>query len=451
MFTGRRNRTIVSAILLLAIVPACTTTEAPPNLVIVMVDTLRPDHLGYHGYALPTSPQIDALAGRATVFMNHHSHSSRTGPAVASVFTGLHPRSHGVLDPLTHFDSRGTLAATRETLAETLKDNGYGCFGYVGNPNVSPRFGFSQGFDRYELLTPGVAPEVNRLADEAMGAQGGPFFMYLHYMEPHSSYRAPELYREMFVTPGYSGPITGEHKQLDDIVAGRFRPGRADVNQLEALYDQEIRYFDDMFGELLGSIERHGLADNTIVVFMSDHGEEFLDHGSALHGYTLYQEQLRVPMFIYDPRREGATRVDALTRHVDFLSTILDVLGISAATPQQGVSLVPWMEGRETSAASGPVYAQVSLRAVKTVDVVSFEKGGWKIIVNKLPEQTYELYRVNEDPGEQRNLRHDDPAITQLVGDQLMKFEKSLPRADVQTVDLTDEEVKRLKSLGYIQ
>jgi arylsulfatase A-like enzyme len=136
---------------------------------------------------------------------------------------------------------------------------------------------------------------------------------------------------------------------------------------------------------------------------------------------------------------------------VDFLSTILDVVGIEVQTPAQGVSLVPWMEGRERANASGPVYAQVSLRAVKTVDVVSFEKGGWKIIVNKLPEQTYELYQVSEDPGEQRDLRPMDPAITQLVGNQLMEFEKALPRADVRTVDLTPEEIKRLKSLGYIQ
>ena len=102
---------------------------------------------------------------------------------------------------------------------------------------------------------------------------------------------------------------------------------------------------------------------------------------------------------------------------------------------------MPWMEGREKSPAAGPVYAQVSLRAVKTVDVVSFSKGGWKIIVNKLPEQTYELYQIGDDPGEERNLLNQDPTIGQLVGDQLMKFEKSLPRADVRTVDLTEEEI----------
>jgi len=451
MKTGGQTWTIVSTILLLAIVPACTSTEAPPNLIVVMVDTLRPDHLGYHGHTNDTSPNIDAMAARSTVFMKHHSHSSRTGPAVASVFTGLHPRSHGVMNPLTHFDAKGTLPPARVTLAEILGDNGYGCFGYVGNPNVAPRFGFSQGFDSYELVLPAAAADINRLADETMSSSSGPFFMYLHYMEPHSHYRAPPSYREMFVSPGYDGLFTGAHEQLDDVVAGRIRPGREDGRHLEGLYDQEIRYLDRMFGELLESIERHELSENTIVVFMSDHGEEFLEHGSVLHGYTLYQEQLRVPLFIYDPRKAGGARVEAVTRHVDFLSTILEVMGIGVQTPAQGVSLVPWMEGREYAPASGPVYAQVSLRAVKTVDVVSFEKGGWKIIVNKLPEQTYELYQVSEDPGEQRDLRPNDAAVTQLVGNQLMEFEKKLPRADVHTVDLTPEEIQRLKSLGYIE
>jgi arylsulfatase A-like enzyme len=117
------------------------------NLVIVLVDTLRSDHLGYHGYRREVSPNIDSMREKSVAFMNHYSHSSRTGPSAASIFTGLHPRSHGVVNPLTKWDAKGTLAEEQETLAEILKNNGYQCHGYVGNYNVTPRFGFGQGFD----------------------------------------------------------------------------------------------------------------------------------------------------------------------------------------------------------------------------------------------------------------------------------------------------------------
>ncbi len=428
--------------------------ESRPNLIIVLVDTLRADHLGYHGYEVPTSPRIDALAKRSAVFMNHKSHSSRTGPSVASVFTGMHPRTHGVVNPLTHFDAKGTLSSSQVTLAEILEGHGYRNFGFVGNPNVSPRFGFSQGFERYEFLTSGTASAITRRADEtmkAMKSERAPFMIYLHYMEPHSSYEAPAPYHEFFASPKYDGPVTGAHRQLDRIVAGKMRLSPPDLKQLVALYDQEIRYFDAHFENLLAAVERHGFDRRTIIVFISDHGEEFLDHGSVLHGYTLYEEQLHVPFFIYDPRRKDSVRIDAETRHVDFLPTILDLLDIETKRPVQGVSLVPWINGKTKASASGPVFAQVTLRAVKTVDVVSFSTDGWKLIVNKVPKPSYELFRLADDPGERKNLHKAQPAAGRRIGKQWLSFLESIPLAEIESVELSEEEIERLRSLGYMQ
>jgi arylsulfatase A-like enzyme len=389
---------LVVLVFTIILIYAITSKEKPVNLVIVLVDTLRSDHLGYHGYTRPTSPKIDGLANRSIVFKNHYSHSSRTGPSVASIFTGLDPRSHGVVNPLTHFGAVGTLSESQETIAEILNTNGYQCYGYVANLNVTARFGFGQGFDQYEFLTSTSAVDISRLAAQVISEQPEPFFLYLHYLEPHSPYSAPGSYRHLFVEPGYNGPINGTHHQLDEIVAGKLVPDTGDMAHLEALHDQEIRYFDDVFGDLLDLLRKNKLSDNTIIVFVADHGEEFWDHESVLHGYTLYEEQLRVPMFIHDPRRERPETIETITRHIDLLPTILDMLDLNIETQAQGASLTPWMDGKETPAAVGPVHAQVSLRAVKLVQLVSFMRDGWKLIVQTLPQASIELYHVQSDP-----------------------------------------------------
>jgi len=441
------------ALLALAIVMICfiTTKKKPLNLVIVLVDTLRSDHLGYHGYSTPTSLQIDSLAKKSITFMNHYSHSSRTGPSVASIFTGLHPRSHGVINPLNYFDAKGTLSETQVTLAEVFKRNGYACYGYVANPNVSSHFGFSQGFDHYQFVQSMEGPDLNRLAHKIIEEQKGPFFLYLHYMEPHSPYRAPRPYSQMFMEPDYGGPITGFHWQLDQIVAGKLIPRSEDIKHLKTLYNQEILYCNDILRELLYFLKKHNLQNNTVIIFTADHGEEFWDHGSVLHGYTLYEEQLRVPMFIYDPSREISSRVDAITRHIDLFPTILEILGIEEDIRVQGRSLLPWVEGTETSPAAGPVYAQVSLRAVKIVKLTSFMRDGWKLIINHLQKNSVELYHIQKDPQETQDLSPIREKMTKLLKSELVKFEESLPKANIRIKQFTEEEIERLRILGYIK
>lgn len=421
------------------------------NLLIALVDTTRSDHIGYSGYPRRTTPHIDAFGKEAVIFENHHSHSSRTGPSVASIFTGLHPKSHGVINPLTRWDAKGKLAEDQTTLAEILKKNGYDCFGFVANLNVSGRFGFGQGFDSYKYLESIEAADLGRGVLERLAARPDrPFFLYLHYMEPHSPYNAPEPYRRKFVEAGYKGPFTGAHRQLGRIVRGKLRPNSEDIAHLIGLYDQEILQFDDAFQDLLDALKKEGLLDRTVVVFTADHGEEFYDHGSVLHGYTLYEEQLKVPFAIRDPRIKGPARVVAVTRHVDVLPTVLELLGIPSETPVQGTSLVPWMKGERTDSATGPVHAQSSLKAVKTVKGVSFTVDGWKLISSELPQKTEELYDLEADPGEKTNLIAREADKAAALRQQLRAFEKTLEEAESDMVDLTEEEIDQLRSLGYL-
>jgi arylsulfatase A-like enzyme len=369
---------------------------------------------------------------------------------VATLFTGLHPRSHGVLNPLTSWDAKGTLDPSQTTLAERLGEHGYRSYGFTGNLNASPRFGFDQGFDEYRFVESESAADINALALEALADVSEPFYLHLHYMEPHSTYAAPERYRSLWADPSYAGPLTGDHAQLDEIVAGKLDVTAADVERLRVLYDQEIRYLDDRLAELLDGLEAAGHADDTILVLLSDHGEEFLEHGSALHGYTLYDEQLRVPLLIRDPRRPAARRIEFVTRQVDVLPTLLELLGIESEPGLQGRSLVPLFEGAPTEPAP-PVFAEASLRAVKTVRLRSISWDGWKLIENRLPRPSLELYHLENDPAEQENLAAAEPERAEAMRAQLRAFAESLPEGKAGRVQLSAEEAARLRELGYLE
>ncbi len=421
-----------------------------PNLLVVVVDTLRADHVGFLGYERDTTPALDAFARDAAVFLNHHSHSSRTGPSVASLFTGLYPGAHGVLNPLSGFDAKGRLAASHRTLAERLREAGYATHAVVSNLNVSARFGFDQGFGGYEFL-PGAltGQDVNRRALHFLdgeAARRGPFFLYLHYMEPHSPYRFGPRFADLFTDPGYDGPLRGEHEELDAILAGRLEPAAADREQLVALYDQAIRTFDARFGELWEALVARGLAATTRVVLLSDHGEELFDHGAVLHGYTLYQEQLRVPLLIRVP---GAPprRIDALTRTVDLFPTLLEWAGVPAPDAIEAVSLAGLLRG-EPREATQEVFARVQLRAVRTVQLRSLQHGRWKLVESLLPPRRLELYDLDSDPSESRDLARRHPERARGLHERMQALDTGPGR--VERVRLLEAEREALRELGYL-
>lgn len=449
----RRNRKLENRCWLIAffsfLVCSCSTDQ-PLNLVIVMVDTLRADHLEFLGNQRHVAPHLSELASQSVVLLNHYAHASRTGPSVASLMTGLHPPSHGVVNPLTSFVAKGVLMAEVTTLAEILHHAGYECRGIVTNPNVGERFGFSQGFDSYDYIDILTAEEVNRHAEALLKNTTGPFFLYLHYIDPHSPYRAPPAYRDRWVDSAYTGVFDGSHDQLDEVVAGVLDMNEQDKAHLEALYDQEIAYFDDHLGALLELLERRGLAENTLLVVVADHGEEFGDHGSALHGYTLYEEQLHVPCLLSDPRRAEPRRIESVTRNIDLAPTLLAQLGVSSDEPFQGKDLSPLLDGGFFED-SLPVYAQSSLRAVRIVQARSYHADGWKYIAHTLPETREELFDLRADPSEERNLILEEPARARQMRQGLEAMFKAMPVVEGGLVQLTPEERRQLKSLGYLE
>jgi len=448
----------IPSMFLIVILLSCAGTTKKPNqlnVIVVLLDTLRSDHVGVYGYKRNTSPHIDKFAEKSTIFLEHYSHSSRTGPSVATLFTGLYPKSNGVINPLSHWDAKGTLAESQTTLAEILKSKGYVTAGFNSNPNIVSRFGFNQGFDLYKTFFGKVPMDVSTplITDEAINfltSQKGnkPFFLYLHYMDTHSPYYTHDTLDNDFTDKKYRGPLTGEHWQLDKILSGEYKPTKADIQHLIDLYDQELLYFDHHFRRLIEHGEGLGLFNNTIILFLSDHGEEFYDHEQVLHGYTIYEEQLRVPLIIYVPNRSPKA-VKGITRHVDVFQTVLELLHIQEPEHLQGRSLLTQMNGKEVKQL--PVVAQAQLRAVKTVQAQSIRFENWKIIKHIIPERYAELYNIKQDPKELQNCAMQETDRTRKMIKELAVFIKSLPNAQGGVVTLTPKEIEELSSLGYIE
>ena len=314
-----------------------------PNVLIYLIDKLRRDRLGAYGYSLNTSPHLDALADDGVLFTNSIAQSSWTRASVASIFTGVHPRSHGVNGRTNELSSEAL------TMAAILSASGYQTAGFVTNGNVSPNFGFDHGFETYVHLRERRTTEVHVLSDtlneqafawlESRDTER-PFFLYLHAVDPHDPYTPRSPFREQYI----------QTRQYPDLVAPRQLFERrltdheaAAINsELGALYDAEVAFTDHHFGQLVAWLKNNGLYDSTAILAVSDHGEEFFEHGGWGHGSTLYQEQLAVPLIVKFPGQVGAgQRVDALAQHVDLLPTILDLLGIEGPPHLQGSSLWP--------------------------------------------------------------------------------------------------------------
>ena len=309
------------------------------NVLIYMIDTLRADHLGSYGYERATSPRIDAFAADATRFEKAIAQASWTKPSVVSIFTGLNPQLHGVNG------RKDALAGEALTIAETLWEAGYDTAAIYTNGNLS-HMGMGQGFKHYQHLREGTHRGIHqpsdRLHDEALRwlsrrDRAKPFFLYLHSTDPHSPYTPPEGYLERVgetVADPDVGLIENVRELKRDVLDESVR------NDLVSLYDAEIAFNDEQFGRLIDELVRQGLYDSTMILVVSDHGEEFFDHGWWQHGKTLYQEQLGVPLVIRFPGGEGAGRVvGEIAQHIDLFPTILDVAGVPAPVALPGRSL----------------------------------------------------------------------------------------------------------------
>jgi len=420
-----------------------------PNVVVFLVDTLRADDLGAYGAVAPTSPAFDGFARHGLLFKNAVAQSAWTRPTVASLFTGLHPGTHGVQE------STATLAAEVTTLAESLRARGYLTLGLVANGVVSPDRGFAQGFSAWNAgagagLHGASSDVLVRKALEAVDGAREPYFLYVHTLDPHDPYEPSDADWEAFRDGGYRGQ--SDPRRL-------IEKGRLDEPELAFLrskYRGEIRHNDRAFGALVDGLASRGL-DRTIVVFTSDHGEEFLDHGGLLHRQTLYDEILHVPFAVHLPGGQGAGRViDAPFRQVDLFPTLANLVGADVPREVEGADRSSdWIAGGPAAAEPEPmaelVDAGLKKYAVRSGDleliVNADARGYWRA------DREVELYDTREDPGERRNLVDERPIAARYLRNQLgrLRAQQEAHRRAGAHRELSSEEREHLRALGYLQ
>ncbi len=494
---GHRLRT--SAWAWLALVPAaglagCDRPDEtrPPNVVLVSADTLRADALNCYGYRdHVVSPHLDALARDGILFESFIAASPWTTPSHMSLVTSLHPTSHGIVQPFSTLMLRmrmgkgyDRLADDRITLAEVLRDNGYETAAFTGGITLDPAIGFDQGFDRYET-------SMYKLDERNMGAmfewivanEARPFFLFFHTFEVHAPYLHGDFLPDEHAAlrtalAARIGDLTSasatseQHKGHNDMMRRLLVDRDAwDPRITRAMYGGGVRSFDGWLGRLVETLRERGLYDDTLIVFVSDHGDEFADHDPAhfydMHGHTLYEELVRVPLIIKLPGGEHAgTRVRPVARGVDVMPTIVDLLDLAPPGPvMQGLSLEPLWDGGtnprprvafcEASALPNELKCVRTARYKYIVDVpassVSENGRAW------LPEQieTRLLFDLQSDPFERTNLLAGEPSATvqALVAalDTRLRGFLNEDAAETEEVFLDEETIRKLRALGYLE
>jgi arylsulfatase A-like enzyme len=418
----------------------------PRNVILYLVDTLRADHLGCYGYSRPVSPHIDAFARQAVTFRHTVAQSSWTRPATTTILTGLLPRTHGVNG------RRDKLSDQALTLAEMLQARGYQTAGFVTNGNVARGFGLAQGFETYELL-----PTKHSAATDVNGAAAGwlasewkrdtPFFLYLHTVEPHAPYNPPAPFRQRFA-PEVHDELLTRMKVFHRLEDGSLAPTPELRRSLLDLYDAEIAANDAAFGELIDLLARRGLWEDTVVVFVSDHGEELFDHGGWEHGKTLHAEMLDVPLIVRAPGA-GARTVQRQVQQVDVAPTILGLLGLPVPPVVEGRSLAPWITG--DAAGDEPEAEAYSWLDQHGFRAASVTTPAWRLIEDRAPNPGRALYDRRTDPGERRDLADERVVRAGYLRDHLHAAERRHKGALQAGQAIVDEELrKQLQALGYL-
>jgi arylsulfatase len=424
---------------------ACGEPPTRPDVLLLVVDTLRADHLGLHGYARPTSPELDRFSRGAIVFEEVVAPAPWTLPSVASLLTGTYPSMHGLLA------KRGDRTSTRlraglATLAETFSDAGYRTVAIVSNPWVDTAgHGLQRGFEQYQSALNEDADALHARAREILNDDDPrPVFLYLHYMDVHGPYRAARDPTEPDL-----GRVASEYRR--DVTSAEFEaiPRYLRIGEVSRLgvyldaYDRGIRRWDASFGGFVDWLEETGRLDTSVVSLVADHGEEFLEHGGWHHGATVFQEQVRVPWILRLPRIPPA-RVDARTVSlIDVGPTLLAFAGIRAPETMQGV------DQRGDVDPQRAVYSESHIRrgfVLRERPVIAMQRGGRKWVVDARAELCFDR---RQDPGE-RAPQSCPPARfeearrwsehTRRRGEEL---------GEVREFEMSPQDSARLQELGY--
>jgi arylsulfatase A-like enzyme len=461
-----RNHRVLGALVVLsaiALAVASCTPSPPPELerssiVLVMIDTLRADGLESAGAERGTAPKIAALAERGVRFTNLQAASPWTGPSVSAILTGRYP------DELGMHDLRDPLPASAITIAQRLQEDGYLTGAVISNAIIGPAYGHDKGYDYFHCERykgePGATRQrpvftANKVTDQAVAWLEGealpgedPFFLYVHYTDPHDPYLPPDLWRQ--------SRIDAEESEFpeDLLLDGAFTRERltpAQVRAVRAHYDAEISFVDHEVGRLLES-----LPPDTLILLTSDHGEEFREHGGFLHGHTLFQELLHVPLIIAGPGVPAKLAIEAPVSHVDIAPTLLQLAGWNRRDFGDqplftGRSLVPYL-GKGTAdwtpPNTVPVYSILE-REERQWQVM--RQGPWKahfLTAQKKPR----LFQLKADPAEKHDVAGKNARMVEILTRKIEEHEmRVIPTPGDEDPEQRALRERELRALGYVK
>lgn len=446
---------------------------APPkntkNVILISLDTLRPDHLGCYGYSRDTSPNIDSLAKDSALFWNTFATSPWTLPSHVSLMTSLNCINHQV------YQGNQTMDPSILTLADILRTRGYFNGAITGGGFVSGFYGFSKGFDSYhvrgqiqsknsaEIASRAVLDWIDRHKDRN-------FFLFLHTYQIHNPYSSPAPYNELFLEKSSTlteidmSPFRLNHEN-------RYKPVMDDLRQnFIDLYDGEIRYTDEtLIKQLLSKLKELNLYDSTMIILTSDHGEEFYEHKSWHHTHSVYNETIKIPLIIkFLNSNHKGKRIPEFVRIIDIMPTILEALDINPSKYQMdGESLFDLL-GDEKQEMEERIFISELASNVMQRHVpkkVAINLGKHKLIINNefksedlayflssLPEmEPMEIYDLEKDPDELYNKSRENPQLTRELLDFLRNQNKMTRKVSAEEAKMSEELREQLRALGYIK
>jgi arylsulfatase A-like enzyme len=449
---------VLPAILVLAAACSPPGGSRQPDVVLVVVDTLRADHLTQYGYGRATSVGIDGFTADATVFTRAYSTSSWTVPSVASLLTGLLPTRHGLVR------QSAVLPDELTTLAETLSAAGWRSAGFSGNVFVGTRTGFDQGFEHFSGHDRGVLayPDVSAMLEQVEGWLRGlsdprePVFLYFQPMNCHGPYRVPEERRADLLGRPPSDRFDYHGAPMKAIlkgdVAARAQVTPDVVESLVEKYDSAVRYSLDAVAELLGHLRAAGKYENSLVIVTADHGEELFDHGGFSHAYSLFEEVVRIPLWIKLPRQTEGSVVDQPVSLADLVPTILEVVDLVQPLDLDGDSLLPLLGENADSSDFDRRPLAFDTRWKRRAVASAILLGPYKLIEI---ESDYEgrrdvrlLFDLERDPSERHDLARSDPRTAAALSARLRRLREGVAPASEATV--VELEAEALEALGYV-
>ena len=452
------------------------------NVLVILLDSLRADHIQPYGTKTIATPRLQALADEGVSFLNARSTASWTRAAVASLLTSQFALNHGVTGNMDR------LPRNTPYLPDILQRNGYHTILITNTAMMSTSYGFDRGFTRvFSQFKLDLASGRRRYHDPAKNAneiwtkciepavrmsERKPFFIYIHERDPHSPYDPPPPYDEMYAS-GYEGEAKSDLVHMGKLRTSTAAVDPALIERLDGLYSGEVSYMDRYVGTLLDRLERSKLDRKTLVVFISDHGEEFWDHESVGHGHTVYDELLKIPLIM---RLKGVLpeglATEVLIDLADVAPTILDVLGIDPPPQAQGSTVLPYVLAdpsyatRDTNGSWGAhsrdhfSAAQAgSSKGTRTPLATSLVYQDWKLIhtpAGAAPARL-SLFDLADDPGEREDIAAAHPVVVGTL-DQMRRWmrrehdaRQPKPEDSVSENSLDDATQQNLRALGYIE